>query len=916
MSPSRVSKPKSKTELTDIINESSSSSSPSVSYLSTPDQPSQFDSLKQQHEKLVSENAEISSKFKLLEQIHLDTISEYDKQQAHLFNQIEDMHLKANKTEHEIENLTKRLNQTKLSYDSSLVQINALNSQLSEYKETIQSQEKEISRLNTKIQQLSEAKDVKHLETRITDVLEKMKEREAVNNNEESLRIKCDKLQSQLQESQAKIAQLNNHIKQHERSTPKSVNLVDFSDDLGKVLMSKEEVITQLERQLKDKEKQIQTLTEQLNEEIAQTSKYQDALSSEMNRNTELNNELKTLNANLSEQYVCMDELDALKEQLTKSNLVIESLEFNFNQASLDKEKFETELKSLQEYSRNEIETLQEEVKTLEYKLVHSQRQAQEYQSLLEDMDLANSNSVSFLSQTLTSCGGSLSSIGLASLNDSANTSLQNRLKRNQSYVQMIVQQIIELKNASIDELKARSTQLQAELDEVREENVDLNDHIYSIDVFMREKEALCDQYQKERDDIFVKIKEKNAEIEELKSLSSKLKLDEKKLTHTNKYEQFVNNLKDDLLAKTKNLTDFVGYALSICNCLLKLDSSQSLDAIDEAKLLDLLISSSKPISASRGAELKAFKSSIFESIKVDNRLVLNELKQSLKKLIDLINSSELSKCNTQIVSYMAEQLVHKAALNGHLKFACELLRKKNEQNSNSTASNATVSPQGAPNNNNTSPNHTLTTSTLSNEQDEKVFKLASELLLSDEDSLRKLSAQVLNEAQHLTQLNCVLSSLKKIRWKYLKQNNSESLNEIVSKMSPNEDIELIDEEIGDRNEDKQLGYILDVIRDVFVQHKFQISEQLNEVHKLMSISSDDDLLAHLQNQNAQLQQEVNKLKAKGSSNGGLLMAQSNNNNNNPTTQLRKFGALANKNTQQASSSDMVSNEHHHILNG
>ena len=203
------------------------------------------------------------------------------------------------------------------------------------------------------------------------------------------------------------------------------------------------------------------------------------------------------------------------------------------------------------------------------------------------------------------------------------------------------------------------------------------------------------------------------------------------------------------------------------------------------------------------------------------------------------------------------------------------------------------------------------------------MFKLASELLLSDEDSLRKLSAQVLNEAQHLTQLNCVLSSLKKIRCKYLKQNNSESLNEIVSKMSPpNEDSDVIDdEETSDLSEDngKQLGYILDVIRDVFVQHKFQISEQLNEVHKLMSISSDDDLLAHLQDQNAQLQQEVSKLRAKGSNYGGLLMAQSsnsNNNNNNATTQLRKFGALANKNTQQASSSDRISNEHHHILNG
>ncbi|MFM7767646.1 MAG: hypothetical protein ACKO9S_07305, partial [Bacteroidota bacterium] len=35
-------------------------------------------------------------------------------------------------------------------------------------------------------------------------------------------------------------------------------------------------------------------------------------------------------------------------------------------------------------------------------------------------------------------------------------------------------------------------------LNDLKEENVDLNDHIYSIDVFMREKDQQCDQLQKE----------------------------------------------------------------------------------------------------------------------------------------------------------------------------------------------------------------------------------------------------------------------------------------------------------------------------------------------------------------------------------------------------------------------------------
>ena len=44
----------------------------------------------------------------------------------------------------------------------------------------------------------------------------------------------------------------------------------------------------------------------------------------------------------------------------------------------------------------------------------------------------------------------------------------------------------------------------------------------------------------------------------------------------------------------------------------------------------------------------------------------------------------------------------------------------------------------------------------------------------------------------------------------------------------------------------KSIIFLL-VLRDIYLQHKTQISEQLNEVHNLMSIQSDDDLLSHLQ---------------------------------------------------------------------
>ncbi len=303
------------------------------------------------------------------------------------------------------------------------------------------------------------------------------------------LKAKYERLQVQLHESQARIEQLTSQLKhQQQQPTPTSSSSTssDLGDDLARVLISKEEVITQLERQLYDKEKHVQQLSKQLNEEIAAAHKYQDALNAELSRSGQI-----------GEHYA---------DKVAKCAQVIAQHEMTINQLHNEKSKCEIELKSLQEYSRNEIETLQEEVKTLEYKLVFSQRQAQEYQSILEDMDGTNASSLNFLTQLFISMGGgSLSSVGLAELG--SNASLHARLTRNQTGVNLLMQHVLESRQGTIDELKQRVSALQNELDECKEENVELNDHIYSIDVYMREKETEAEKLQKERDDLEAELR-------------------------------------------------------------------------------------------------------------------------------------------------------------------------------------------------------------------------------------------------------------------------------------------------------------------------------------------------------------------------------------------------------------------------
>ena len=446
-------------------------------------------------------------------------------------------------------------------------------------------------------------------------------------------------------------------------SAPK-INLQDLSDDLGKVLMSKEEVITQLEKQLKDKEKHLQDLSEQLNEEIMQTNKLQETLNIELNRNSELNVQLKKLS---NEKFLCSDQINSIKDELNKSTDMIQSLELNLETANSNKDKTELELKNLQEFSRNEMETLQEEIKTLEYKLVYSQRQAHEYQSILEDMDMSNTNSINLLSQTLSSCGGSFE------YNDHmSNSNLQNRLKRNQSLVQLILQQIIQIKNSNIDELKEALSQAQNELDEVKEENNDLNAHIYSIDVFMREKEAQCDQYQKEKEDLVAQLAANNQNG--TNSTTTK--------EAETSYELFLRDFKENLLQKTKNLSEFLKFILSVSQSLLKIDLDTEEDdesVLNEQKIFELINATSSS-SSSTMINLTQFKKVLLSQADQNQSMFNNDLKLLLKKMVKLVNSSELAKFNNQIVSYMAEQLIHKAALNGHLKFACEIMRKKSSE--------------------------------------------------------------------------------------------------------------------------------------------------------------------------------------------------------------------------------------------
>jgi hypothetical protein len=157
-------------------------------------------------------------------------------------------------------------------------------------------------------------------------------------------------------------------------------------------------------------------------------------------------------------------------------------------------------------------------------------------------------------------------------------------------------------------------------------------------------------------------------------------------------------------------------------------------------------------------------------------KVYLTEVKRTIKSL-EKFYTTDILKYNQHVLTYITEQIVHKATLNGHLKFACELLRKKCTDslilipNASSSSSSSASAGGGTINNTITTASSTPIVSTscsqantfssvMNNTQinslssngstngnlhefnsltrDEKICKIASELLLCDEDSLKK----------------------------------------------------------------------------------------------------------------------------------------------------------------------------------
>jgi len=120
---------------------------------------------------------------------------------------------------------------------------------------------------------------------------------------------------------------------------------------------------------------------------------------------------------------------------------------------------------------------------------------------------------------------------------------------------------LIKKKQIELDEVSQQMNVLTKELNELKEENADLNDHIYSIDVFMREKDQQCDQLQKENQDLVEKVKHLDSEAI---------------LNQNNDYTSFLNKLKHLLTNRTHNLNDFLRFIVNM-----------SLQMIDVFKLAD-----------------------------------------------------------------------------------------------------------------------------------------------------------------------------------------------------------------------------------------------------------------------------------------------------------------------------------------
>lgn len=746
----------------------------------------QIDTLKIQYEKLLNDNHEMKLKFKLLEDIHQDTINEYDKQQLILHQQIDNMSFKCNQNEYNYENLLEKLNSIKNTYDSSVMQMQTLNEQLIKCKETISLKDREITRLKQQlieqqnqvnsqspqtpttpvVQQQATSneswnKEVRNLDARINDVLGKIKERELLLNNYDEWERKCkeiekkyelkvnelNELNQKLNESKSENEKLNKQIEeqqnqmelQQQTQSSRKISLHDFDDDLGKVLMSKEEVITQLEKTIEEKDKQIYKLNDDLQQ---QNVRYQDMLSGECKKQQDTFNQMID-----SYKLEFKQKQLEYEKEFSKLNNYIDEQEIKLNELNKHNADLDVKLMNLNEHSKNEIDNLQEEIKTLEFKLAHSQKELIDYKNLLNKFDLNDS-----------------SNSGSESGNTTANDSIQN------DKIAKMERELVELKN----------------------ENSYLNEHIYALDEFMRDKETQNEEYELE-------IKILNEKLNEMKSAAQMPT--ELNLIDLNKFKFFKlffnklndsNELLNDFCTRLNYLINYLNNKRTTNGDNNMLNSTKNVNFNDDEFILQIFVKqiselSNEPFYKHQQQQQQQVISGATDNVKLMKlrkinlkkfKTYLNELKNTVKEM-EKFYLFDINNYNQQILTYITEQIVHKAALNGHLKFACELLRKKctdslilipnvptissvglNVPLSASTTAAATttttnvtsatlVNTVAAPlttpcssiastvilaqanNNNNNNEATNLT-------RDEKICKIASELLLCDEDSLRK----------------------------------------------------------------------------------------------------------------------------------------------------------------------------------
>lgn len=183
----------------------------------------------------------------------------------------------------------------------------------------------------------------------------------------------------------------------------------------------------------------------------------------------------------------------------------------------------------------------------------------------------------------------------------------------------------------------------------------------------MREKEQQSEQLQKDKDTLLSQIAHLRSQLlESENNNANKSDANNTSTTTTpdsssgSEYDRFLTQLHSHLTKKTRALSDFIKVVHHL--------SSLSNTATDGESIL-------AQVDAALSGDSRRFSPSKSTSTSVS---VIGGGNHSLADALkSLLQSSELHQFNAQIVSYMGEQLIHKAALNGYLKFACDLLRKK-----------------------------------------------------------------------------------------------------------------------------------------------------------------------------------------------------------------------------------------------